>query len=62
MMMSQMTGEGHHGDPGLASHERGEALIEVKTNALVEFLEDVKNNQVEYRQLGTLKDGNEKDE
>ena len=55
MMMSQMTGEGHHGDPGLASHERGEALIEVKTNALVEFLEAVKNNQVEYRELGILK-------
>ena len=49
MMMGEMTELGHHGDPGFASPERGQALIEVKANALVEFLEAIKAGELQAR-------------
>ncbi len=49
LMMDEMASLGHHGDPSFASRERGEALIEVKANALVELLAALKAGQLRYR-------------
>jgi creatinine amidohydrolase len=49
LTMAEMVEVGHHGDPKLASAERGKALMEVKAKALVEFLLALKNDQVNFR-------------
>lgn len=49
LSMGEMVAHGHHGDPSLATPERGQALIEAKTSALVEFLKALKANQIVRR-------------
>lgn len=48
LMMGEMVEKGHHGDPGFGSAERGKGLLEVKTDALVEFLNAIKAGGVKY--------------
>ena len=47
--MGEMVEHGHHGDPAFGSFERGEALIEVKVKALVDFLLAYKNDKITWR-------------
>lgn len=49
LMMGEMVEHGHQGTPGYASAARGEALIQVKADALVEFITAVKSGAVSYR-------------
>ncbi len=49
LSMGEMVEHGHHGNPRFASKEKGQALIEVKTKALIEFLLALKNNEISYR-------------
>ena len=49
LMMGQMVKIGHHGDPHLATAEQGKGLIEVKTAAVVEYLQALKANQIKLR-------------
>ncbi len=49
MMMGELAADGHHGDPRLASAERGKALIDAKANALAEFINLLKNDQLTWR-------------
>lgn len=49
MMMGELAKEGHHGDPRLATAERGEALIDVKAKALAEFLLQYKSGEIRWR-------------
>ncbi len=49
LSMSEMVERGYHGDPGWASAERGEALLEVKADALAEFLCALKSGQLVTR-------------
>lgn len=49
LSMSEMVEHGHHGDPKYASVERGEALLRVKVEALVEFLEVLKTDALIWR-------------
>ncbi len=49
LSMGEMVEAGHHGDPARGSSERGEALIRVKTEALVEFLLALKQGKVRWR-------------
>jgi len=50
LMMSEMVSAGHHGDPGFGSPERGEALIEIKVSALVQFITELKNGRIQVRE------------
>jgi creatinine amidohydrolase len=50
LMMGDMVSAGHHGDPRFGNSERGEALINVKVNALIEFITALKNNEVQIRE------------
>ena len=49
MMMGELSKNGHHGDPRLASTERGEALINAKANALTDFIQKLKDGEVKWR-------------
>jgi creatinine amidohydrolase len=49
LSMGEMVALGHHGDPGFASVERGEALLRVKVEALVEFLIVLKAGGIKWR-------------
>jgi creatinine amidohydrolase len=49
LSMGEMVALGHHGDPGYASVERGEALLRVKVEALVEFLKVLKVGGIKWR-------------
>ncbi len=46
LSMSEMVERGYHGDPSGASAERGEALLQVKAEALAEFLDALKSGQL----------------
>jgi hypothetical protein len=48
-MMGEMVELGHQGTPGFASAARGEALVQVKADALVEFITALKSGAVTYR-------------
>lgn len=48
LMMGEMVKLGHHGDPKFGSAERGEELLKVKVNALVKFLNALKNDEINY--------------
>jgi hypothetical protein len=50
LMMGDMVSAGHHGDPRFGNSVRGEALINVKVNALIEFITALKNNEVQIRE------------
>jgi creatinine amidohydrolase len=49
LSMSEMVECGHHGDPRWASAERGEALLQVKAEALSDFLLALKSGQIVLR-------------
>jgi creatinine amidohydrolase len=49
LMMGEMVEHGHQGDPSFGSAERGEALLHVKADALVEFIQALKAGTVTYR-------------
>ena len=49
MMMGELVEDGHHGDPRPASAERGKALIEAKADALIGFIELLKNDSLYWR-------------
>lgn len=49
LRMGEMVEHGHHGAPEWGSAERGEALLRVKVEALVEFLKAVKAGKVRWR-------------
>jgi len=49
LKMGEMVSAGHHGDPHFGSPERGEALVDVKVKALIEFITALKNDQVRIR-------------
>ena len=49
LSMGEMVEHGHHGDPAYGSVERGEELLEVKVDALVEFLRVFKDDQINWR-------------
>ena len=49
LSMGEMVEHGHHGDPHWASRERGEALLRVKVEALVEFLNALKEGELSWR-------------
>jgi creatinine amidohydrolase/Fe(II)-dependent formamide hydrolase-like protein len=49
LSMGEMVEHGHHGDPKWGSPERGEALLQVKVDALIEFLTAVKAGKVRWR-------------
>jgi creatinine amidohydrolase len=49
LSMGEMVSLGHHGAPQFASAERGEALLRVKAEALVEFIQAVKAGQLAWR-------------
>lgn len=49
LSMGEMVEHGHHGDPAYGSVERGEALLEVKVKALVDFLQAFKDDQIKWR-------------
>lgn len=49
LSMDEMVEAGHHGDPGKGSRERGEALLKVKVEALVEFLLQLKQGAIRWR-------------
>jgi creatinine amidohydrolase len=49
LSMGEMVARGHHGDPSFGSAERGEALLRVKVEALVEFLQLLKAGRVSWR-------------
>ncbi|MGD8849996.1 MAG: creatininase family protein [Anaerolineales bacterium] len=52
LSMGEMVEHGHHGDPAFGSIERGEALLNVKVNALVDFLKALKDDQINWRHQG----------
>jgi creatinine amidohydrolase len=52
LSMTEMVKDGHHGDPSLAHPERGRALLEVKTDALVNYLTALKDNRIRTRAKG----------
>ncbi len=49
LSMGEMVEHGHHGDPQWGSKERGEALMRVKVEALVEFLKELKAGKIKWR-------------
>lgn len=49
LTMSEMVEHGHHGDPTWGSKERGEALMRVKVEALVDFLVEMKAGKIKWR-------------
>jgi creatinine amidohydrolase len=49
LSMAEMVECGHHGDPKWGDKERGKALLDVKTEALVEFLIALKQDKIKYR-------------
>jgi creatinine amidohydrolase len=49
LSMGEMVEHGHHGDPKFASVERGEALLQVKVEALVDFLHSFKEGKITWR-------------
>jgi creatinine amidohydrolase len=49
LSMGEMVEAGHHGDPQWGTVERGEALLGVKVNALVEFLQALKAGSYKWR-------------
>ncbi|MCC7359286.1 MAG: creatininase family protein [Anaerolineales bacterium] len=49
LSMGEMTALGHQGAPRFASAERGEALLRVKVEALVEFIEAIKGGRLAWR-------------
>jgi creatinine amidohydrolase len=49
LSMGEMVEHGHHGDPKFGSRERGEALLSVKIEALVEFLKIFKEGNLNWR-------------
>jgi len=49
MWMGELARDGHHGDPRLATAERGEALINVKAAALIEFITLLKDGAIHFR-------------
>jgi creatinine amidohydrolase len=49
LSMGEMVEDGHHGDPKWGTAERGEALLEVKVEALVEFLQALKDGNYIWR-------------
>jgi creatinine amidohydrolase len=51
LSMGEMVEHGHHGDPEWGSPERGEALMHVKVEALIDFLGAVKDGKVRWRGL-----------
>ncbi len=51
LSMGEMVEHGHHGDPDWGSTERGEALLQVKVDALAEFLGDMKAGKIRWRGL-----------
>lgn len=55
LSMSEMVEYGHHGDPALGSKERGEALMRVKVDALVDFLKELKAGNIKWRQGSNLR-------
>lgn len=50
LSMGEMVEHGHHGDPGFGSAERGEALLRVKVEALIDFLGLLKAGEIHWRQ------------
>lgn len=48
MMMKETVTLGHHGTPRFGSAARGKALLEVKTAALVSFINALKNDEIKY--------------
>ena len=51
LSMGEMVEHGHHGDPKWGSKERGEALMKVKIEALIEFLQALKDEKYDWRGL-----------
>ena len=51
LSMGEMVEHGHHGDPAWGTKERGEDLLRVKIEALVDFLEAVKTEKYNWRGL-----------
>lgn len=51
LSMGEMVEHGHHGDPQWGSKERGEALLKVKIDTLVEFLQALKDEKYNWRGL-----------
>jgi creatinine amidohydrolase len=51
LSMGEMVEHGHHGDPKWGTAERGEALLKVKVEALVEFLQALKDEKYNWRGL-----------
>lgn len=49
LMMGEMVKLGHHGDPRFGSRERGEALLKVKADALIDFIHALKTDQIKIR-------------
>ena len=49
LSMGEMVEHGHHGDPNWGSKERGENLLRVKIEALVEFLTAIKKEDYHWR-------------
>ena len=49
LSMGEMVGDGHHGDPRWGTEERGEALLDVKVEALAEFLQALKEGNYSWR-------------
>jgi creatinine amidohydrolase len=49
LLMGEMSEHSHHGDPNLASSERGAALLDAKIKALVEFLNALKGDEIRFR-------------
>jgi creatinine amidohydrolase len=52
LSMGEMVEAGHHGDPSFASRERGEGLLAVKAEALVELLQALKEGRLHWRGMG----------
>lgn len=51
IMASEAVEYGHFGDPQYGSRERGEKVYEAWTNALVEFVQALKNGELKWRKM-----------
>lgn len=54
LSMGEMVEHGHHGDPQYGTEERGKALMEVKVDALVEFLHALKDGRYSWRGMESV--------
>ena len=57
LSMGEMVSLGHHGAPRFGSAERGETLLQVKAEALVEFIQAVKAGRLAWRGRIKVKSG-----